>query len=193
MPMHVIQEIDERQQLLAFLDQQRQAAVHACYGLSDQQARATSTASPLSLGGLVKHLTQTERQWIARLGDSPAPEEGGDASARMEEYFASFRLTNGETLAGVLEDYREAAAETDAAIAGEPDMNRTVDLPPAPWLPAGSCSVRWILLHLIEEAARHAGHADIIRESLDGATSGPLMAAAEGWPEDGWITPWRPV
>jgi hypothetical protein len=51
---------------------------------------------------------------------------------------------------------------------------------------------RWILLHLIEETARHAGHADLIREALDGALSGPLMAAAEGWPADGWVKPWRP-
>jgi hypothetical protein len=53
--------------------------------------------------------------------------------------------------------------------------------------------VRWIALHLIEETARHAGHADIIREALDGALSGPLMAAAEGWPPDGWVKPWQPA
>ena len=192
MPMHVLHETEERQQLLAFLDQQRQAVVHACYGLSDEQARATSTASSLSVGGLVKHLAQGERQWIGRLGDGPAPEEEPDVPARMEEYFAGFHLANGETLAGVLQDYRAAAAGTEAAIAGEPDLNRTVDLPPAPWLPTGSVSVRWVLLHLIEETARHAGHADLIRENLDGASSGSLMAAAEGWPDDGWIKPWRP-
>jgi uncharacterized damage-inducible protein DinB len=192
MPMHVLHEIDERQQLLAFLDHQREAVVHACYGLSNEQARATSTASPLSLGGLVKHLAQGERQWIARLGATPAPEEGADPSAAMEEYFAGFRLANGESLAGVLQNYRVVAAETDAAIADEPELNRTVELPPAPWLPAGSITVRWILLHLIEETARHAGHADLIRESLDGALSGPLMAAAESWADDGWIKPWRP-
>jgi hypothetical protein len=52
-------------------------------------------------------------------------------------------------------------------------------------------NVRWILLHLIQETARHAGHADIIRESVDGATAYPLMAAAEGWPETPWLKPWR--
>ena len=53
--------------------------------------------------------------------------------------------------------------------------------------------MRWIALYLIEETARHAGHADIIREALDGGLSGPLMAAAEGWPSDGWIKPWQPA
>jgi hypothetical protein len=69
-----------------------------------------------------------------------------------------------------------------------------VPLPPAPWNPdPDGCTVRWILLHLIEETARHAGHADLLREALDGGLSGPLMAAAEGWPADGWVTPWRPT
>ena len=56
-----------------------------------------------------------------------------------------------------------------------------------------TASVRWTVLHLIEETARHAGHADIIRESLDGASAGALMAAAEGWPETNWVTPWTPA
>jgi hypothetical protein len=52
--------------------------------------------------------------------------------------------------------------------------------------------VRWVLLHLIQETARHAGHADVIRESLDGATAMPLLAAAEGWPATPWLQPWQP-
>ena len=53
-------------------------------------------------------------------------------------------------------------------------------------------SVRWVLLHLVEETARHAGHADIVRESIDGATMYGLMAAAEGWPPGDWLQPWTP-
>jgi hypothetical protein len=107
---------------------------------------------------------------------------------------ASFVLTDDETLAGVLEQYVEASAHTDEVIESVNDLGRRVSLPEAPWYPdTEGCTVRWILLHLIEETARHAGHADIIREALDGALSGPLMAAVEGWPEDGWIKPWRPV
>jgi hypothetical protein len=62
-----------------------------------------------------------------------------------------------------------------------------------PWFPSDveAWSVRWVLLHLIEEVGRHAGHADIIRESVDGATAMPLMAAAEGWPATPWLQPWR--
>jgi hypothetical protein len=74
------------------------------------------------------------------------------------------------------------------------DLGRAVSLPKEPWYPdPDRCTVRWILLHLIEETARHAGHADIIREALDGGLSGALMAAAEGWPADGWVKPWQPT
>jgi Protein of unknown function (DUF664) len=60
------------------------------------------------------------------------------------------------------------------------------------WIPGDviAWSVRWVLLHLIEETARHAGHGNIIREALDGATALPLMAAAEGWPANPWVQPW---
>jgi len=63
-----------------------------------------------------------------------------------------------------------------------------------PWFPADvvAWSVRWVLLHVIEELARHAGHADIIREHLDGGTMHPIMAAAEHWPASPWIKPWTP-
>ena len=69
-----------------------------------------------------------------------------------------------------------------------------VRLPAAPWYPEDpeGFSARWILLHVLEELARHAGHADIIREHIDGATMYELMAAAEGWPEADWLKPWRP-
>ena len=53
--------------------------------------------------------------------------------------------------------------------------------------------MRWVALHLIEELTRHAGHADIIRESIDGATMYELMAGLEGWPETDWIKPWKPA
>ena len=62
-----------------------------------------------------------------------------------------------------------------------------------PWYPddVDAWSVRWVLLHLIVETARHAGHADIVREAIDGATAFPLMAAAEGWPATPWMQPWE--
>jgi Protein of unknown function (DUF664) len=119
---------------------------------------------------------QCEREWSA------------------ENHRASFHLAPGETLAGILDLYDQAAKETDSVIAEIPDLGQTVPVPQGvAWLPSDitAWSVRWVLLHLIEETARHAGHADIIRESLDGATALPLMAAAEGWPTNPWVQPWR--
>ncbi len=62
-----------------------------------------------------------------------------------------------------------------------------------PWYPKdlGAWTVRWVLVHLIEETARHTGHADIVRETVDGAQAVELLAAVEGWPEDGFVKPWR--
>ncbi len=90
--------------------------------------------------------------------------------------------------------YDEVAAETAQVIAGIDDLGYPVPVPPAPWNPkdVSEWSVRWVLLHLIEETDRHAGHADIIRQTIDGATFYPLLAASEGWPESPWLTPWRP-
>ena len=86
-------------------------------------------------------------------------------------------------------------AETEEVVTGFPDLLRAVPVPKGvPWFPddIDAWSVRWVLLHLIEETARHAGHADIVRESIDGATAFPLMAAAEGWPATDWLQPWQP-
>jgi hypothetical protein len=80
-------------------------------------------------------------------------------------------------------------------MAGITDLGQPVPVPPGvPWYPddVDAWSVRWVLLHLIEETARHAGHADIVREAVDGATAYELMAAVEGWPATDWVTPWRP-
>jgi len=186
MPMHAPLVQDERQGLLAFLEHQRQALRHAAYGLSDDQARARPTSSGLSLGGLVKHLAYGECNWSDRIQAIP-PGDGG-----FEEYVESFVLSDDETLLAVIHDYELASARTDSLIGGIDNLDRRVALPSEPWFPdPEACTLRWILLHLIEETARHAGHADIIRETLDGALSGPLMAAAEGWLEDGWVKPWR--
>ncbi|GHJ40019.1 hypothetical protein Sm713_56280 [Streptomyces sp. TS71-3] len=81
-----------------------------------------------------------------------------------------FRLLPGETLAGVLADYAEVARRTDDVVATLPDLDATWPLPKAPWIePGAQWSVRRVLMHIIAETAQHAGHADIIRESLDGA------------------------
>jgi uncharacterized damage-inducible protein DinB len=180
----------ERELLAGYLAHQRHLVRCAAHGLSDEQARQTSTASTLSVGGLVKHLAQVERNWMATVLQRPAKPMAEAAAA----YMAAFRLGADETLAGVLDDYAVAAADTDAVIAAA-DLDQPVPVPRGvPWFPQNveAWSVRWVVLHLIEETARHLGHADIIRESLDGAQAVPLMAAAEGWAETDWVKPWRP-
>ncbi|MGI8701048.1 MAG: DinB family protein [Nocardioidaceae bacterium] len=148
--------------------------------------RATPTASELSLGGLVKHVALTERSWT---GNILRREPELDFPA----YADTFRLTDDETLEAVIGLYDEVAAETTEVIAGIDDLGYPVPVPPAPWNPkdVSEWSVRWVLLHMIEETARHAGHADIIRETIDGATFYPLLAASEGWPETEWLRPWK--
>ena len=192
MPGQVPPVADEREGLLAYIAQQREAIRFAAHGLTDEQARATPTASALSIGGLVKHVAAMERGWM----DTVLQRDRGSTEEAESSYHDAFRLTSGETLAGALEEYDRVARETDAVIADIADLGQPVPEPRGvPWFPEDvkAWSVRWVLLHLIEETARHAGHADIVRESIDGATAWPLMAAAEGWPSTPWVTPWEPT
>jgi uncharacterized damage-inducible protein DinB len=187
MPGTVRPVADERDGLLAYLAQQREVVRLTAFGLTDDQARATPVASELSVGGLIKHLVRVERHWIDIVLQRQEP---FDPSVDWTE---NFRLGPNETLEAVLVEYEQAATETDELMAGVADLGRAVPVPrDTPWFPADvqAWSVRWVLLHLIQETARHAGHADIIRESIDGATAFSLMAAAEGWPPSPWIKPW---
>src|SRR3954453_18909451 len=176
---------DERDGLLSYLAQMRYVLKLSAYGLSDDQARQASTAGSLTLGGLIKHSAAVERSWMATVNQTLLD----------EDYQANFRLAPDETLADAIAAYDAAATATDNVIAGIDDLGQPVPVPKGvPWFPDNidAWSVRWVLLHLIQETARHAGHADIVRESIDGATAFPLMAAAEGWPETPWLKPWEP-
>jgi uncharacterized damage-inducible protein DinB len=178
---------DERAMLLGFLDQQRYVVKLAAHGLSDEAAGTRSTASELTIATVIKHLTQAERNWIALVAGAQG--HGADA------YQAALTLEPGDTLEALIEDFDKAAQETQQAIEGIDDLDQAVPVPKdVPWYPSDvdAWSVRWVLLHLIEEAARHAGHADIIREEIDGATAFPLLAAAEGWDPTPWLKPWHP-
>ncbi|MFE2917712.1 DinB family protein [Kitasatospora indigofera] len=167
MPTPAHTENGELESLLAFLAAQRGAIRRAALGLTDEQAAATPTAGALSVGGLVKHAANRERGWIV------GTLMGRDLGERPDEttWADDFRLLEGETLAGWLKEYQEVATETEAIIRGLPSLESDCALPEAPWFPKGRRTARWILLHLIEEAARHAGHADIVRESIDGRTA----------------------
>jgi uncharacterized damage-inducible protein DinB len=184
---------DERALLLAYIAQQRDGIRYAAHGLTEAQARLTPAASSLSIGGLIKHVATMERGWIDLVLQRQHPTSQPEAAARYEE---GFHLLPHETLAAALADYATVARDTEVVIRATPDLNQPVPVPKGvPWFPADveAWTVRWVLLHLIEETARHAGHADIIRESIDGATMSALMAAAEGWPATDWLQPWTPA
>jgi uncharacterized damage-inducible protein DinB len=190
MPGNVPSVEGERRNLLAYLEQQRNGVRLTAFGLTDEQARSTPTASALSIGGLIKHVTATERSWmrdVLQLG----VDDDGEA-----QYGESFAMRPEDTLAAILDDNERCGRETEEIIAGIADLGQPVPVPKdVPWFPKDveSWEVRWVLLHLIEELARHAGHADILREHIDGGTMYPIMAAAEHWPESPWMQPWKPT
>ncbi|UNO40637.1 DinB family protein [Streptomyces sp. MST-110588] len=173
MPTHVPAEAhgDERGALLAFLEAQRGGLRRSVLGLTDEQATRKPSASELSLAGLLKHVAETEQGWIERAQQVPQSIE-----RNMENWHLSFQLEGEETVAGVLAFWDRVAKGTEKFIRSVPDLNDTFPLPEAPWFPPNAeQSMRWLMLHLIEEVARHAGHADIIRESLDGKTAFTLV------------------
>jgi hypothetical protein len=160
----------ERADLLESLARTRYFLRHTTRDLTDEQAARRTTASELSLGGLIKHVTLTERQWIRFIQVGPAAMAWDQSS--VGDWMSAFRMEPGDTLAGLLGEYARAADETAGLVAGLPDLDAAQPLPEAPWFPPGAqWSARRVLLHVIAETAQHAGHADIIRESLDGAKS----------------------
>jgi uncharacterized damage-inducible protein DinB len=154
----------ERAELLGALAQERNFLRYTVRDLTDEQAAQRTTASELCLGGLIKHVTATEAMWLrfvaggAELMQSVTTDRATD-----------FRMVAGDTLAGLLERYEQVAANTTETIATLPDLDASHALPEAPWFEQGArWSARRVLLHLIGETSQHAGHADILRESLDG-------------------------
>ncbi len=177
MPGSVRPVADERDGLLAYLAQQRACLRSAVFGITDEQARMKTTVSALTLGGLIKHIAACERSWFA----------GTVAHRELPplDWEDQHRLNEDETLADVLATYEEVAKETEEIIAAIPDLGQAVPVPKGvPWFPQDveAWSVRWVLLHMIEETSRHGGHADIIREALDGKTFYELLYASEGVP-----------
>jgi uncharacterized damage-inducible protein DinB len=166
----------ERADLLEALAKHRFFLRFTTRDLTDEQAGRRTTVSELCLGGLIKHVTACESGWVDFiLGGPDAMRPASDewkTGVDVDEWLSRFHLQPGETLAGVLADYEKVARRTDEVVATLPDLNQSHPLPEAPWFEPG---VRWsarrVLLHIIAETAQHAGHADIIRESLDGAKS----------------------
>jgi uncharacterized damage-inducible protein DinB len=162
----------ERTDLLEMLAKHRHFLRFTTRDLTDEQAGLRTTASALCLGGLIKHVTSVERNWANFVVDGPSAMRDAndmteaDFQARLDE----FRMLPGDTLADVLAAYAEQADRTDELVRTLPSLDEAQPLPQAPWFePGASWSARRVMLHIIAETAQHAGHADIIRESLDGA------------------------
>ena len=163
--------IGERVDLLDFLAKHRYFLRHTAQGLSDEQANTRSTVSALTVGGLIKHVTAVERTWADFAQGSGGKEVSEEIEYTPEMIAAwenQFRLAEGETLAGVLAEYEKVAAATDDLVRTL-DLDTSYELPAAPWQPPGVFwTVRRVFLHIAAETAQHAGHADIIRETIDG-------------------------
>ena len=158
----------ERQDLLESLRRHRFFLTVPARGLTDEQAGARTTVSELCIGGIIKHVTQGERNWVDFILGGPEAMMHGKPDWSPEEWEAGMRMLPGETLEQVLADYDAVARRTDELVTTL-DLDASQPLPVAPWFEPGKrWSARRVLLHIVAETAQHAGHADIIRESLDG-------------------------
>jgi uncharacterized damage-inducible protein DinB len=187
---------DERNALREYLAYHQSAYFAVCYGLTDDQARSTPSASALSIGGLVKHATGMQRIWMARVAAAPGEPEKDTRpfEVRAKEFQAEYVMRPDETLDGLLRAFDEQNAKT-LQLVETADFDVPVPVPQdAPWFPKDfpAWSVRWVIMHVINELARHSGHADIVRETIDGATMYELIAGRENWEPKPWITPWQP-
>ena len=162
----------ERPVLEAFLDFHRQVLVSKVDGISENEARRRLVPSKTTLAGLIKHMIGVERGWFQEVLAGRNPEEIGSNVGGGEE---SWDLAESETVTSLIEEYQQTCAqsrETAARFAlddavPEPDM--------------GQVSLRWIYVHMIEETARHVGHADILREQTDGAAGTDGDSAVATW------------
>lgn len=157
----------EHADLLQSLRAHRRLLLMTVRGLTDEQARTRTTRSTLTLGGLVKHVTAAERVWRDFIVGGALAMAGAQGAASWPEQFV---MGPDEALADVVERYEQGARHTDALVVRLPDLDASHLLPSAPWfVPDARWSARRVLLHIVAETAQHAGHADVLREALDGA------------------------
>lgn len=153
-PLH---HLGEREMLLAYLARQRELVLFKCEGLTDEAARAVSAPSGLAIHGVVRHLENVERSWFR---DRFAGQEGLSFDWTDDDPDGEFHVPADVALADLLAAYRAEIALCDDVIAGHglDEVGQACDN-----------SLRWILLHLVEEISRHLGHLDLLRELADGA------------------------
>ena len=165
-------ETRERADLVEALDRHRFFLRNTLRDLTDEQAALRPTVSELCLGGLIKHVTRTEAQWVDFILNGPAAMGGFDDEQAVAGWRNAFRMLDDDTVESVLADFDAGARRTDEVVMSLPDLDASQPLPEAPWFePGARWSARRVILHIIAEISQHAGHADIIRESIDGAKS----------------------
>jgi hypothetical protein len=160
--------------LLGFLDSQRATLEWKCRGLSDDQLRAALLPSPITLGGLLKHLACVEDSWFSEVvaeGRLPEPWASVDFDADPDWNWRSAAADSGAALRAL---WADAVSRSRGVITAQLSQGDDVALSQThlvlPWGGQDRVSLRWVLAHMIEEYARHNGHADLIRESIDGQT-----------------------
>jgi hypothetical protein len=169
---------------LEYLKYHHNAFLAVSQRLTDEQARSTPTVSTLCIGGLVKHVTTIEYAWTQQVAAMPDElvHDPRSLVGMVSNRDDQFVMRDDDTLTGLVAALKAQNAETLRVFAVA-DLDATIVVPD--YVQAiyedPRWTVRWVLLHLIEEMARHAGHADIIRESIDGATMFHLLASLEGW------------
>jgi Protein of unknown function (DUF664) len=184
---------DEVTGLVNYIDEQLTAIRAAAFGLTEEQARERPCRSALSVGGIIKHATYVMRGALERLR-TEVTEQPVDAAA-YAAFTDSFAVRDDETVAGTIEDFDRVRAQLRAAIAATDPAGSTT-APPAPWhgiFDARPIHARYYLVHLVEECARHAGHADIIREQIDGVAVPALVLTLAGASANDFFQPYQPA
>ncbi len=184
---------DEITGLVNYIDQQLEAIRSAALGLTEEQAWSTPCRSALSVAGIIKHAAYGMRGGVRRLTEGPS--EYSLDEAGFAAYLGSFTGSEGETAAQVIAEFDATRAEFLAVVRSvDPDADSIE--PPAPWdgvFDARPIKVRYYLSHQVEEYARHAGHADIIREQIDGQSVPGLVLSLAGAPANDFFTPFAPA
>lgn len=159
---------DELDTLNEFLDQYRAVLIAKASGLTDEQARSHAVEpSNLSILGLLRHMAEVERHWFRRilLNESEIPDFFAIEGVAIGTADGDFQFPDTATLSEGIEVLLRATAESRTAIEGKAPGDVSLATRPKTGEPV---SLRWILIHMIEEYARHCGHADFLRERLDG-------------------------
>jgi uncharacterized damage-inducible protein DinB len=160
--------------LIGFLDYQRVTLQRKCRGLSDEQLRVALPPSPITLGGLLKHLACVEDSWFTEVvAREPLPEPwaGVDFETDPDWTWHSAAADSGDALRELwAERVNRSRGIVEAQLTGSEDTALSQTHPVLYWGDQERVSLRWVLAHMIEEYARHNGHADLIRESIDGQT-----------------------